>query len=70
MHLVGFTIELYYDARPYGRQIIRYLFLVILPRNKLIAVWKLTVSLLSMMMALCAQGRREIKCLTVSRIGR
>ena len=21
MHLVGFTIEIYYDARPYGRQI-------------------------------------------------
>jgi len=45
-------------------------FLVILSRNKLIAVWKLTVYLLSIMMALCAEGRREIKSLTFSRNGR
>ena len=24
MHLVGFTIEMYYDARPYERQMCRY----------------------------------------------
>ena len=23
MHLVGFTIEIYYDARPYERQILK-----------------------------------------------
>ena len=26
MHLVGFTIEIYYDAQPYGRQISLCLF--------------------------------------------
>jgi len=37
---------------------------------KLFAVWKLTVSILSITMALCAERRREIKCLTISRTGR
>jgi len=35
MHLVGFTIEIYYDARPYERQNWReYLNIPLVPRSK------------------------------------
>jgi len=40
MHLVGFIIEIYYDARPYERQILRCMFLHIFTRKE-ISLFKL-----------------------------